>query len=115
MGARAGGAEDPQKEPKKGRLWLNDGSRVRRPGCSNHVWSFDFVEDRTHNGRRFRMLKIIDEFTRERLAAARPRLLVEEGRAFGSSRSSKPQKSGLAKTFVEQNDVVGKPFASSNL
>lgn len=59
----------PQKQPKKGRLWLNDGSCVRlRPERPNHVWSYDFVEGRTHNGRRFRLLNIIDEFTRECLA-----------------------------------------------
>ncbi len=51
------------------RLWLNDGSCIRlRPEHPNHVWSYDFVEGRTHDGRRFRMLNIIDEFTRECLA-----------------------------------------------
>ena len=65
----AGGAEGAEKQPKKGRLWLNDGSCVRlRPERPNHVWSYDFVEDRTHNGRKFRMLNVIDEFTRECLA-----------------------------------------------
>jgi len=57
------------KQPKKGRLWLTDGSCVRlRSERPNHVWSYDFVEDRTHNGRKFRMLSVIDEFTRECLA-----------------------------------------------
>ncbi len=66
---RREGLKVPQKQPKKGRLWLNDGSCVRlRPEHSNHVWSYDFVEGRTHNGRKFRMLNIIDEFTRECLA-----------------------------------------------
>jgi len=56
----------PAKQPKKGRLWLNSGSCVRlRPERPNHVWSYDFVEDRTHDGRKFRMLNVIDEFTRE--------------------------------------------------
>ncbi len=59
----------PQKQPKKGRLWLNDGSCVRlRPGRLNHVWSYDFVESRTHDGRKFRMLNVLDEFTRECLS-----------------------------------------------
>lgn len=59
----------PQKQPKKGRLWLNDGSCIRLwPERSNHVWSYDFVEARTHDGRKFRMLNLIDEFTRECLA-----------------------------------------------
>ena len=34
----------------------------------NHVWSYDFVADRTHDGKAFRMLCIIDESTREALA-----------------------------------------------
>jgi len=66
---RREGLNVPQKQPKKGRLWLNDGSCVRlRPEYSNHVWSYDFVEDRTHDGRKFRMLNILDEFSRESLA-----------------------------------------------
>lgn len=66
---RREGLKVPQKQPKRGRLWLNDGSCVRlRAERSNHVWSYDFVEDRTHDGRKFRMLCVIDEFTREALA-----------------------------------------------
>ena len=66
---RREGLKVPQKQPKRGRLWLNDGSCIRlRPEYPNHVWSYDFVEDRTHDGRKFRMLNVIDEFTRECLA-----------------------------------------------
>ena len=66
---RQEGLKVPQKQPKRGRLWLNDGSCVRlRPQYPNHVWAYDFVMDRTHNGRAFRMLTIIDEYTRECLA-----------------------------------------------
>ena len=66
---RREGLKVPQKQPKKGRLWLNDGSCIRlRPERPNHVWSYDFVEGRPHDGRKFRMLNIIDEFTRECLA-----------------------------------------------
>jgi putative transposase len=66
---RREGLKVPQKQPKKGRLWLGDGSCIRlRPEHPNRVWSYDFVEDRTHDGRRFRMLNVIDEFTRECLA-----------------------------------------------
>lgn len=65
---RREGLKVPQKQPKKGRLWLNDGSCVRlRAERPNHVWSYDFVQDRTHDGRVFRTLNIIDEFTREAL------------------------------------------------
>ena len=63
---RQEGLKVPHKQPKKRRLWFTDGSCIRlRPEYPNHVWSYDFVEDRTHDGRKFRMLNIIDEFTRE--------------------------------------------------
>ena len=66
---RREGLKVPVRQPKRGRLWLADGSCIRlRPEHPNHVWSYDFVEDRTHDGRRFRMLNVIDEFTRECLA-----------------------------------------------
>jgi putative transposase len=66
---RREGLKVPPKQPKRGRLWLNDGSCIRlRPEYPNHVWSYDFVEDRTHNGRKYRMLNVIDEFTREGIA-----------------------------------------------
>jgi putative transposase len=66
---RCEGLKVPHRQPKRGRLWLADGSCIRlRPEHRNHVWSYDFVEDRTHDGRRFRMLNVVDEFTRECLA-----------------------------------------------
>jgi len=66
---RREGLKVPQKQPKRGRLWLNDGSCIRkRPEHRNHVWAYDFVQDRTHNGKAFRMLTVIDEYTRECLA-----------------------------------------------
>ena len=66
---RREGLRVPQKQPKRGRLWLNDGSCIRlRPSRRNHVWSYDFVEDRTHDGRKLRMLTVIDEYSRECLA-----------------------------------------------
>src|SRR3712207_7172883 len=72
---RREGLKVPQKQPKKGRLWLNDGSCVRlRPEYPNHVWSYDFVEDRTHDGRKFRMLNVVDEFTHECLDRKSTRL-----------------------------------------
>ncbi len=65
---RREGLKVPRRQAKKGRLWLNDGSCVRlRPERPNHVRSYDFVQDRTHDGRLFRTLNIIDEFTREAL------------------------------------------------
>lgn len=66
---RQEGLKVPQKQPKRGRLWLNDGSCIRlRATHRNHVWSYDFVEDRTHEGRKYRTLNIVDEFTHECLA-----------------------------------------------
>jgi putative transposase len=66
---RLEGLKVPQKQPKRGRLWLNDGSCVRlRPEHPNHVWSYDFVMDTTEDGRPFRMLNVMDEYTRECLA-----------------------------------------------
>ena len=66
---RREGLKVPTKQPKRGRLWLADGSCIRlRPEYRNHVWSYDFVEDRTHDSRKFRMLNVVDEFTHECLA-----------------------------------------------
>ncbi len=66
---RREGLKVPGKQPRRRRLWLNDGSCMRlRPQRPNHVWSYDFVEDTIHNGRKYRMLNIIDEFSRECLA-----------------------------------------------
>ena len=66
---RREGLKVPKKQKPRGRLWLNDGSCVRlRPERRNHVWSYDFVEARTHDGRKLRLLTLIDEFTRECLA-----------------------------------------------
>jgi len=67
---REEGLKVPQKQPKKRRLWLNDGSCIRlRAEHKNHVWSYDFVEDRLSNGKKIRWLNIIDEYSRECLAS----------------------------------------------
>ena len=59
----------PKKQPKRGRLWLNDGSCVRlKPEHKDHVWSYDFMIERTIDGKSFKILNIIDEYTRECLA-----------------------------------------------
>ena len=59
----------PAKQPKRGRLWLNDGSRVRlRPAWNDHVWACDFVHLRLHDGTRVRLLTVIDEYSRECVA-----------------------------------------------
>ena len=66
---RREGLKVPGKQPKRKRLWLNDGSCIRvKPMYKNHVWSYDFVFDRTSDGKAMRMLNIIDEYSRECLA-----------------------------------------------
>ena len=63
---RREGLKVPQRQKPRGRLWFNDGSCVRlRPEHANHVWSYDFVSARTHDGRTVRMLHLIDEHSRE--------------------------------------------------
>ena len=76
---RQEGLKVPRKQPKRGRLWLNDGSCVRRrPEHPNHVWAYDFCADRTHDGRPLRMLVVVDEFTRECLSIDVGRKLKSE-------------------------------------
>ena len=66
---RQEGLKVPKKQPRRSRLWLNDGSCVRKcPEYKNHVWAYDFVQDRTHEGKKFRMLTVIDEYSRECLS-----------------------------------------------
>jgi transposase InsO family protein len=66
---RQEGLKVPKKQPKRGRLWLNDGSCVRlRPTHRNHVWSYDFVMDRTQDGKPIKILTLIDEYSRHCLA-----------------------------------------------
>ena len=76
---RQEGLKVPSKQPKRSRLWLNDGSIVRlRPEFPKHVWSYDFMQDRTHNGVPFRILNVIDEYTRECLTARVARRLTHK-------------------------------------
>jgi transposase InsO family protein len=76
---RREGLRVPRRQPKRGRLWLNDGSCLRlRPCWPGHVWAYDFVQDRTSDGRPFRMLTVIDEYTRECLAIVVARRLSSD-------------------------------------
>ncbi len=76
---RQEGLKVPRKQPKRRRLWLNDGSCIRlRPERKDHVWAYDFVADKTHNGNKIRMLTIVDEYTRECLAIRVDRRLNSE-------------------------------------
>jgi len=66
---RREGLKVPRRQPRRGRLWLNDGSCIRlRPEHRDHVWAYDFVSARTHEGLPLRLLVVVDEFTRECLS-----------------------------------------------
>ncbi len=66
---RAEGLKVPARQPKRGRLWLADGSPIRlRPERRNHVWAYDFVCERTHDGRPLKLLTVVDEYSHECLA-----------------------------------------------
>ena len=76
---REEGLKVPQKQKKRKRLYLNDGSCIRRrPHWKNHVWSYDFVADRLSNGKKIRMLTVIDEFSRKCLAIRTERALKSD-------------------------------------
>ena len=73
------GLKVPKKQPKRGRLWLNDGSCIRlRPEHKDHVWSYDLMMARTIEGRAFRILTVIDEYTRECLAILTQRRITSQ-------------------------------------
>ena len=75
----SGGAEGPPKAAQEGRLWLTDGSCVRlRPTHRNHVWSYDFVADRTQGGGAIKILTVIDEYTRESLGIVVARSITSD-------------------------------------
>ena len=66
---RREGLKVPQKQPNRGRLWLTDGSCIRRrPAYRHHVWAYDFVTARTQDGRPLKILTVIEEYSRECLA-----------------------------------------------
>ena len=89
---RQEGLKVPQRQPKRRRLWLGDGSIVRRRAeHRDHVWSYDFVFDRTADGRPLRPLPIVDEYTRECLS-------IDVGRRLNSEHVL----ARLAQLFVER-------------
>lgn len=66
---RQEGLRVPERQKKRGRLYLNDGSCIRlRPCWKNHVWAYDFVFERLQDGTKIRFLTVIDEYTRECIA-----------------------------------------------
>ena len=99
---RRGGLKVPAKQPKRGRLWLTDGSCVRlRPQRRNHVWAYDFVALRTSDGKPVRLLTVVAEYTRECLAIHVGRSLRSHPmslNAWGTSWSSVACRSTSART-----------------
>jgi transposase InsO family protein len=76
---RREGLKVPKKQPKRKRLWLHDGSCIRlRPQYKEHVWSYDFLMTRTHDGRQVKILTLIDEYTRECLSIRVDRKIKSE-------------------------------------
>ena len=68
-----------KKQPKRGRLWLNDGSCIRlRPEYKDPVWSYDFMIDCTADGRAFKILNLINEYSRESLAIVVKRKITSQ-------------------------------------
>ena len=76
---RQEGLKVPQKQPKRSRLWLANGSYVRkRPAYPDHVWSYDFVMNRTQDSRPLKLLVVLDEYSRECLAIEVQRRLTSQ-------------------------------------
>ena len=103
---RQEGLKVPKKQPKRGRLWLNDGSCIRlRPTHRNHVWSYDFVMDRTHNGRPIKILTVIDEYSRECLAIVVDRKIKSDDVLYCLSDlfllHGIPERIGVRTLFIE--------------
>jgi hypothetical protein len=76
-----GGPEGARKQRKRLRLaegGSENGCRRKRAGHRDHVWSYDFVMDRTEDGRRLKMMPVVDEHTRECLAIEVERSITAE-------------------------------------
>lgn len=65
---REEGLKLPERHKKRRRLYHKDSSVIRlRPTHPNHVWAIDFVHDKLSKGRSYKMLTVLDEFTRQAL------------------------------------------------
>ena len=113
---RREGLKVPRKQPKRARLWLSDGSCIRlRSQRKDHVWAYDFVHHRRHDGPAMRLLTIVDEYTRESLAIDAERELNSEnvlerfGRLFvhGGIAASIRSDNGAESTWVHPAQSSG--------
>ena len=109
---RREGLKVPQKQPKRARLWLNDGSCVRlKPEHKDHVWSYDLMMARTAEGRAFRILTVIDEYTRECLklpaTCSRGHRPVDSNLTSGTINGGRsPEKNLLKVDLFTMNEVI---------
>jgi len=73
---REEGLQLPHRHKRRNRLYHKDSSVIRlRPQYPNHIWSVDFVHDKLSNGRPYKMLTVLDEYTRQALCVeVRPRM-----------------------------------------
>ena len=103
---RQEGLKVPERQPKRGRLWLNDGSCIRlRPLYRGHVWSYDFVASRTHDGRALKLLTVLDEHTRECLAIVVARKIRAPRRARGAGRSVRTARASRVSEVGQRTGV----------
>ena len=70
------GLQLPHRHKKRKRPYHKDSSVIRlRPQHPNHIWSVDFVHDKLSNGRAYKMLTVLDEYTRQALCVeVKPRM-----------------------------------------
>ena len=109
---RREGLKVPAKQPKRGRLWLNDGSCVRlQPQGPNHVWAYDFVLVRTQDSRAVRLLTVIDEYTRECLAIRADRQIPILRRNRDPCRADDDQGSARSHTLRQRTGVYSQGCA----
>lgn len=77
---RAEGLKVPQKQRKRRRLGTTEnGTQRLRAERRNQVWSYDFTMDQTADGKRLKMMPVVDEFTRECLTIEVERSITAEG------------------------------------
>ncbi|QDT57011.1 hypothetical protein Pan44_50760 [Caulifigura coniformis] len=111
---RQEGLKVPKRQPKRKRLWFNDGSCVRlRPAHRDHVWSYDFVQTRTHGGKPVWTLTVIDESTLECVTIDVARRFTQGRRLLHIAHSG--EKPVGAEGVVSQRGRGRKPQASQKV
>lgn len=109
---REEGLKVPDKQHKRRRRLLGNsenGCKRKRAEYRNHVWSYDFVIDRTEDGRRLKMMPIVDEYSRECLSIEVQRSITAEDvvrvswRHYSSSEESLPSS---ARTTAPSSSLI---------